>query len=116
MRFISVFTHNSANPRPTEAQMAAMGNLIVEGMTAEWLIECEGVDPSTVGTRARKATDGNVTLTDGPFTEPKDVLGGYALFNVASKEEAVAYTLRFLDHVVQGTWETYRLFEMPAEQ
>jgi hypothetical protein len=61
-----------------------------------------------------------MTVTDGPFAETKEVLGGYALLKAASKEEAVEHTRRFLDHVGQetseGTWETYHLFEMPTEE
>jgi hypothetical protein len=65
---------------------------------------------------------GVVTVTDGPFAETKEVLGGYALLNAASKEEAVEYTRRFLDHTAtetcegtwEGTWEIYQLFEMPT--
>ncbi len=60
--------------------------------------------------------NGKVAITDGPFAETKEVLGGYALFNAASKDEAIEHTRRFLDHVGQGTWEgtweTYQLFEM----
>jgi hypothetical protein len=61
-----------------------------------------------------KAADGKVTVTDGPFAETKEALGGYALHNAASTEEAVEHTRRFLDHVGQGTWETYQLYEMPT--
>ena len=126
MRFISVFTHESTNRLPTEAEMASMHKLIVEGMKAGWLLECEGVTFGTTGVRVHKAADGKITVTDGPFAETKEVLGGYALLNAASKEEAVEHTRRFLDHVGQrscdgtsegtweGTWETYQLFEMPT--
>ena len=118
MRFICVFTHESTNRLPTEAEMASMGELIVEGMKAGWLIECEGVTFGTTGVRVHKAADGKVTVTDGPFAEAKEVLGGYALLNAASKEEAVEHTRRFLDHVGdgtwEGTWETYQLYEMPT--
>ena len=114
MRFISVFTHESTNRLPTEAEMASMHKLIVEGMKAGWLIECEGVTFGTTGVRVHKAADGKITVTDGPFAETKEVLGGYALLNAASKEEAVEHTRRFLDHVDQGTWETYQLFEVPT--
>jgi len=113
MRFISVFTCNPTNRLPTEAEMASMHKLIAEGMKAGWLIECEGVTFGTTGVRVHKAADGKVTVTDGPFAETKEVLGGYALLNAASKEEAVEHTRRFLDHVDQGTWEAYQLFEMP---
>ena len=67
-----------------------------------------------------EAAGGEVTVTDGPFAETKEVLGGYALLNAASMEEAVEHTRGFLDHVgtgtTEGTWETYQLFEMPAEE
>ena len=117
MRFISVMTLNPTSRRlPTEAEMASMHKLIVEGMQAGWLLECEGVSFGTTGVRVHKAASGKVTVTDGPFAEAKEVLGGYALLNAASKEEAVERTRRFLDHVGQGSWETYQLFEMPAEE
>ena len=122
MRFISVCTVNSKSRLPTEAEMASMGKLIVEGMKAGWLIECEGVTFGTTGVRVHKAPSGEITVTDGRFAEAKEVLGGYALLNAASKEEAVEHTRRFLDHIGQetsegtweGTWETYQLFEMPT--
>ena len=118
MRFISVMTLNPTSRLPTEAEMASMHKLIVEGKNAGWLIEIEGVTFGTTGVRVHKAAGGEVTVTDGPFAETKEVLGGYALLNAASKEEAVEYTRGFLDHTAQetceGTWETYQLFEMPT--
>jgi hypothetical protein len=122
MRFISIMTLNPTSRLPTEAEMASMHKLIVEGMKAGWLIECEGVTFGATGVRVHKAASGEVTVTDGPFAETKEILGGYALLKAASKEEAVEYTRRFLEHIGQetsdgtweGTWETYPLFEMPA--
>jgi hypothetical protein len=116
MRFISVFTLESTNPLPTEAQMASMGKLIAEGMKAGWLLECEGVTFGAKGVRVHKAAGGKITVIDGPFAETKEVLGGYAILNAASKEEVVEHTRRFLEHVGQGTWESYQLFEMPADE
>ena len=114
MRFISVNTLNPTNRLPTEAEMASMHKFIVEGMKAGWLLECEGVTFGATGTRVHNAADGKVTVTDGPFPETKEVLGGYALLNAASTEEAVEHTRRFLDNVSKGTWETYQLYEMPT--
>jgi hypothetical protein len=118
MRFISICTVNSTSRLPTEAEMASMHKLIVEGMKAGWLLECEGVTFGTTGVRVHKAASGEVTVTDGPFAETKEVLGGYAILRAASMEEAVEHTRRFLDHVGtgtwEGTWETYQLYEMPA--
>jgi hypothetical protein len=124
MRFISIMTMNPTNRLPTEAEMASMHKLIVDGMKAGWLIECEGVTFGATGVRVHKDAGGKITVIDGPFAETKEVLGGYALLNAASKEEAVEHTRRFLDQIGhettagtwEGAWETYPLFEMPAEE
>jgi hypothetical protein len=118
MRFISICTLNPTNRLPTEAEMASMHKFIVEVIKAGWLLECEGVTFGTTGVRVHKAASGEVTVADGPFAETKAILGGYALLNAVSKEEAVEHARRFLDHVDQGTcegaWETYQLYEMPT--
>ncbi|HXY35562.1 MAG TPA: YciI family protein [Planctomycetaceae bacterium] len=124
MRFISVNTLNPTNRLPTEAEIASMQKFIVEGMKAGWLIECEGVTFGTTGVRVHRAADGKVTVSDGPFAETKEILGGYALLNAASKAEAVQHTRRFLEHIGEetsdgtweGTWEIYQLYEMPTEE
>ena len=114
MRFISVFTHGTTARLPSEAEVAVMLKFIEESKKAGWLIECEGVDDGTTGVRVHKGLGGRVTVTDGPFAETKEVIGGYLLLKAASKEEAVEYTRRSLDHVGQGAWEIYQLFEMPT--
>jgi hypothetical protein len=122
MRFISVMTLNPTNRLPTEAEMASMHKLIVDGMKAGWLIECEGVTFGATGVHVHKAASGEVTVIDGTFAETKEILGGYALLNAESKEQAVAYTRRFLEHIGEetsegtweGTWKTYQLFEIPT--
>jgi hypothetical protein len=128
MRFISILSHDPTNRLPTEAEMASMHELIVAGMKAGWLLECEGVHFGDTGVRVHKGAGGEVTITDGPFAETKEILGGYALISAASKEEAVEHTRRFLDHIGvgpanndsgdswAGTWEIYQLFEMPAAE
>jgi hypothetical protein len=83
MRFISVMTLNPTSRLPTEAEMASMQKLIVEGMKAGWLLECEGVTFGTTGIRVHKDASGKITVTDGPFAETKEILGGYALLNAA---------------------------------
>jgi hypothetical protein len=114
MRFISIFTHEPTDRPPTEAEMAAMGKLIEESMKEGWLIATEGVHFGTRGVRVHRSAKGKVTVTDGPFAETKEVLGGYALLKAASKEEVVEHTRRFLDVVGQGTCEIYELYEMPT--
>jgi len=93
--------------------MATMGKLIEDGMKAGWLIATEGVDFGTTGVRVQKST-GKVTVTDGPFAETKEVIGGYALLKAANKEEVVELTRHFLSVVGQGTCEIYQLYETPT--
>jgi hypothetical protein len=114
MRFISIFTHEPINRGPTEAEMAAMGKLVEDGMKAGWLLATEGVSFGATGLRVHRSRDGKVTVTDGPFAEAKEVIGGYALMKAASKEEVLELTRRFLGVAGQGTCEIYQLYEMPA--
>ena len=114
MRFLSIFTHEPTNRAPTEAEMTAMGKLVEEAMKAGWLLATEGVSFGATGVRVHKSTAAKVTVTDGPFAETKEVLGGYALLQAASKEEVVERTRQFLEVVGQGTCEIYQLYEMPA--
>ena len=80
MKFISIFTHEATNPAPpTEEEIAVMGKLIEEGMKAGWLIATEGVSFGEVGVKVHKGDGGEITVVDGPFTEAKEVIGGYAL-------------------------------------
>jgi hypothetical protein len=114
MRFISIFTHEPVNRAPTQSEMAAMGQLIEEAMKEGWLLKTEGVSFGANGFRVHKSAGAKVTVTDGPFSETKEVIGGYALLKADSKEEIVKHTKRFLDVAGQGTCEIYQLYEMPA--
>jgi hypothetical protein len=116
MRFISIFTHEPTGRPPTEAEMATMGKLIEEGMKAGWLIATEGVDFGARGVRVHKSVDGKIMVTDGPFAETKEVIGGYALIKAATRDEVIELTRRFLNVVVQGTCEIHQLYEMPTAE
>ena len=113
MKFISIFTHEPINRGPTQAEMGRMGKLIEDAMKEGWLLATEGVSFGATGTRVHKSAAGKITVTDGPFSEAKEVIGGYALLKASSKDEVVKHTRRFLDVAGQGTCEIYQLFEMP---
>lgn len=115
MRFISIFTHEPVDRAPTEAEMAAMGKLIEDAMKEGWLLSTEGISFGSKGVRVHRSTAGKITVTDGPFSETKEVLGGYALLKAGSMEEIVKLTRGFLEVAGQGTCEIYPLYEMPAE-
>ncbi len=114
MKFISIFTHEPTNRRPTEAEMARMGKLVEEAMKEGWLIATEGVHFGELGVRVHKSAAGKVSVTDGPFAEAKEVIGGYALVKAESKEKVIELTRRFLEVAGQGTCEIHQLFEMPG--
>ena len=104
MRFLSIYTAKESNQPPTPEHMAAMGSLIEEMMKAGTLLGTEGCLPSTKGARVR-ISNGKFTVTDGPFTESKELVGGFALLEAKSKEEAVELAKRFLNVVGEGECE-----------
>jgi hypothetical protein len=113
MRFLSIYKTVERNTPPAPEEVAAMGKLIEEGMKAGWLLSTEGCLPTALGTRVRRS-DGKVTITDGPFTEAKEVVGGFAILNASSKAEAIDLAKLFLGHVGQGECELRQLCEPPA--
>jgi|SRR4051812_43220747 hypothetical protein len=113
MRFISLFTHEPTNVPPSPQMMDRMGKLIEEGMKAGWLITTEGIQFGVVGTRVHSA-GGQVTVTDGPFTEAKEVIGGYALLEAPSKPAAIELCRKFLTVAGDGTCEVHQLYQQPA--
>jgi len=114
MRYISVFTQQPRNAPPTADEMATMGKLIEEGMKAGWLIVTKGVSGDSKGTRVH-AQDGKTTVTDGPFAEAKEVIGGYAILRAGSRAEVVELCKSFLKVAGgNGTCVVHELYEMPA--
>jgi hypothetical protein len=98
MRFLSMVKHTEANTSPPpKSLMEAMDQLIQEmakdGCT---MVEGVGLHPTSAGARVRLA-NGKVTVTDGPFSEAKEVVGGYAIFEVGSKAEMLKWAARFMD-------------------
>lgn len=113
MRYLSFFKSDESGP-PSQAEQEAMGALIAEMTHAGVLLSAEGCLPSSKGFRVRR-TGKRVTVTDGPFTEAKEVIGGFALLEVESRDEALQWTKRFLDVVGDGESEVRLLYEQPAK-
>src|ERR1700674_2578727 len=80
---------------PTQDEMAKMGKFIEEMAKAGVLLAADGLQPSSKGARVR-LSGGKVTVTDGPFTETKELIAGFAIVQVKSKAEAVEWAKRFL--------------------
>jgi len=101
MRFLSIYKTVERNTPPTAEEMAAMGKLIAEGMKAGWLLGTEGCLPTALGARVRRSGK-NTSVTDGPFTEAKEVVGGFAILKADSKEEAIRLAKDFLQIAGDG--------------
>lgn len=110
MRFLSIYKTAERNTPPTAEEMAVMGKLIEEGMKAGWLLATEGCLPSNLGARVRRA-GGNLSVTDGPFTESKEVVGGFAILSANSKDEAIELARQFLKIAGDGVCELRQLYE-----
>ena len=81
---------------PPVALMEAIEKNIEEGMKKGTLVSFGGLHPTSSGTRVRIA-NGKLTTTDGPFTESKEVIGGFSILNVASKKEALEEVREFAE-------------------
>ncbi len=109
MRFLSIYKTVERNAPPSQEEMAKMGKLVEEGMMAGWLLATEGCLPSALGARVR-SSGGKLTVTDGPFTEAKEVVGGLAILEANSKEEAIKLAKNFLQVAGDGECELRQLF------
>lgn len=97
MRFLSVIrTDERAGHGPSERLMNEMGRLMEEMTQEGSLIRTAGLRPSSEGFRVRWKR-GTLSTVDGPFTESKEVIGGYAILEAANREEALELTKRFLE-------------------
>src|SRR5215467_13434140 len=85
MRFLSMIKVNErTGQRPSERLMAEMGKLIEEMTKTGTLVSTAGLRPTAEGFRVR-LSGGKMRVTDGPFTEAKEVIGGYAMIEVTKR-------------------------------
>ena len=110
MRFLSVYKTAETGLLPTQEEIATMSKLIEEGMKAGWLLAVEGCMPSAAGARVQKS-GGKTVVTDGPFAETKELIGGLALLQADSKEHAIELTKYFLNHAADGECELRQLYD-----
>jgi len=102
MAIIKATKDYEAGKPPSPGLMAAMGNLAQEEQKLGIFVMGGGLRPSAHGHKLRMS-GGKVTVTDGPFTETKEVIGGFAILNYATHEEAIAGARRVLQiHAEHG--------------
>src|SRR5690242_1548488 len=112
MRVLGMMRADASSERgdpPTPELMARMGEFMEEVNKAGVLISSDGLLPSSAGKRM-SIKDGKVSVVDGPFTESKELVASYALFEVKSMDEAIEWTSRFLKVLGEGECELRPIF------
>ena len=94
MRFMYIVT-SPVNGQPTPELLEAMHTLADREIKAGRMLDNGGLMPLATGAQVRIA-DGRLSVVDGPFVEAKEVIGGYAIFELQGKEEAVAMAVEFM--------------------
>ncbi len=110
MRVLSIMTidRDVANQLPDDHEIERMNGLLAEMRKAGALIDTGGkMSDMFEATVARK--NGKFTVTDGPFTESKEVIGGYALYEVEDRDEAIAWTEKFLEIIGDCTCQLHEV-------
>src|SRR6266568_1320971 len=96
MRFMMMVKHAELQGPPPKELMDAIAILSEEAVKDGSMIGNGGLAPIAQSTRVR-VSKGELTVTDGPFTEAKEVVGGYAQFELKSKQEAIDGAVRFME-------------------
>ncbi|MEU3841586.1 YciI family protein [Streptomyces sp. NPDC028635] len=95
LSLVRIDENNAPAGGPSDELMQRMGELIEEITKAGVMLATDGLTPSAQGKRVRWE-GGELSVTDGPFTETKEVVGGYAIMQCKDMAEAVEWTKRFL--------------------
>jgi len=99
MRYMTIVkgSENLAASGPPPAELfEEVGRLMEEGVKSGKMVSFGGLKPTSSGARVR-ITNGKIVMTDGPFTESKEVIGGFSIYNFASKEEALEEARKFME-------------------
>ena len=96
MRFMTFVKSAETNGPPPQALMEAMGKLVEEAIQNGTMVHSGGLSPASSATRVRLG-NGKISVTDGPFSEAKEVIGGFAVLELPSKDAAVEAAKRFIE-------------------
>jgi hypothetical protein len=121
MRYMMFIKHTQdyGNIKAPASLYEAMGGFIEDAAKKGQFIDGAGLQPTSAGARVR-LENGKISVTDGPFTESKEIVGGYAIIDAKSREEALDLANRFMElHRIH--WPTFegecevRPFEQEAQ-
>jgi hypothetical protein len=111
MRYLCIYKPAKPEGAPTtQGEMAEMGKFVEESFKSGVLLATEGCLPTALGARIRK-TNGSFKVTDGPFTEAKELVGGFALIQAKSKEDAIEHAKAFMNVAGDGEVELRQVYD-----
>ena len=96
MRFMMMVKASETAGQPPQELMEAIGKMVEADAKEGKIVASGGLAPTVASSRVR-VSDGKLTVLDGPFTETKEVVGGYAVMEFASKQEALESAIRFME-------------------
>jgi hypothetical protein len=98
MKYLTFIRHSEKyrDSPPPAGLMAAMDEFVTKSLKDGTLVDTGGLLPSKDGARVRLA-GGKITVTDGPFTEAKEVIGGWAILEAPSKADAIRMATEFME-------------------
>ena len=98
MKYLTFIRHSESyrESPPPPALMDAMGKFVEKSFKDGTLVDTGGLLPSKEGVRVRLANS-KITVTDGPFSESKEVIGGWAILKTDSKAEAIRIAIEFME-------------------
>ena len=96
MRYMMIVKHREGQGNPPAELMQAIQKLGEESTRAGIMLGTGGLGPTALGARVR-LSGGKVNVIDGPFTEAKEIIGGYAQFELPSKEAAIQSAVEFME-------------------
>ena len=103
MRFMTI-VKGREGCLPSQELIDRIMSLGAEASKEGVMVGMGGLGPTAQGARARLSKNVKITVTDGPFTEAKEVIGGFAIYDVPSKQVALEWTRRFLEAHI-GLWD-----------
>jgi len=109
MRFMMSYKPASDRP-PSPETLAALGKLVEDAKSGGEFVASEGLYPLSLGARVR-LSEGALTVVDGPYAETKEVVAGYAIFQLKSRDDAIERAKSFLKICGDGEVEIRQMME-----
>src|SRR5207302_4674916 len=103
MKYLTFIRHPESYRQspPPQALIEAMGKFVEKSLKDGTLVDTGGLLPSKDGVRVRLAS-GKITVTDGPFSESKEVIGGWAILKTDSRAEAIRHATELMELHTEG--------------